>query len=109
MGEGSNAFDTATQGEGSRHLKLLGGKARHLRQLPCSQYCAYHPSKMIAIHVEFSCAESYVKGRTIRNPGRGGVKIPKYKIRAKKNAWKKIRAAVMAKKKNSCKQTAKYK
>ena len=90
MGEGSNAFDTATQGEGPRHLKLLGGKARHLRQLPCSQYCAYHPSKMIAIHVEFSCAESYVKWRTIRNPERGGgVKIPKYKIRAKKNAWKK--------------------
>jgi hypothetical protein len=36
------------------------------------------------------------------------VKIKK-KICAKKNAWEKIRAAITSEKKNSCKQTAKYK
>jgi hypothetical protein len=40
--------------------------------------------------------------------GGGAMKIPK-KIRAKKNAWKKIRAAIYVREKNLCKQTATYK
>jgi hypothetical protein len=43
----------------------------------------------------------FAKGRTIRNPGRGGgggENSPK-KIRAKKNAWEKIRAAITSEKK----------
>jgi hypothetical protein len=48
------------------------------------------------------------KGRTIRNPGRG-VKIPKKNFLQRKMPGKKIRAAITSEKKNSCKQTAKYK
>jgi hypothetical protein len=36
----------------------------------------------------------------MRNPGRGGENSPK-KIRAKKNAWKKIRAAITSEKKTA--------
>ena len=39
--------------------------------------------------------------------GGGGENSPQ-KIRAKKNAWKKIRAAITSEKKKSCKQTAKW-
>ena len=43
------------------------------------------------------------KGRTIRNPekeGGGGGENSPQKIRAKKNAWKKIHAAITTEKKN---------
>jgi hypothetical protein len=48
-------------------------------------------------------------GADIRNPGRGGGggENSQKQIRAKKNAWKIIRAAITSEKKNSCKQTAK--
>jgi hypothetical protein len=49
-----------------------------------------------------------LRGGPLEIPGGGGENSPK-KIRAKKNAWKKIRAAITSEKKNSCKQTSKYK
>jgi hypothetical protein len=59
---------------------------------------------LIKVGIEFG------KGRTIRNPGRGGgVKIPKKKFVQRKMPGKKSRAASTSEKKNSCKQTAKYK
>jgi hypothetical protein len=49
-----------------------------------------------------------VRGGPLEIPGRVGENSPQ-KIRAKKNAWKKIRAAITSEKKKSCKQTAKCK
>ena len=64
----------------------------------------------------FSLSDAGIRGNHIRGGpleipggrGRGCENSPK-KIRAKKNAWKKIRAAITSEKKKSCKQTAKCK
>jgi hypothetical protein len=48
------------------------------------------------------------RGGPLEIPG-GGLKIPKKKLVQRKMPGKKIRAAITSEKKNSCKQTAKYK
>ena len=51
-----------------------------------------------------------LRGGPLETPGGGGgVKIPPKKFVQRKMPGKKIRAAITSEKKNSCKQTAKYK